>query len=53
MTLPGFMRRKLRRNGKEASFVSVNMAFQQSYDVLGSGHILELFAGQLIGAKTP
>ncbi|WP_246661413.1 hypothetical protein [Rhizobium sp. MHM7A] len=50
MTLPGFMRGKLCRHGEEATFISVYMAFQQSYDVLCRGHFLELIVGQLVGA---
>ena len=51
MTLSGFVRGELRRHGKEATFISVYMAFQQSYDVLCRGHFLELFVGPLVSAN--
>lgn len=49
MTLPGFVRGMLCRHRKEATFVSVYVAFQQSYDVLCRGHFLELIVGQFVG----
>lgn len=48
--LAGFVRGKLCRHGKEATFISVHVALQQSYDVLCRGHFLELIVGQFVGA---